>query len=94
MKLLEVHNFSVSFKIDKKTTFQAVKEISFTLNSGDILGLIGESGSGKSVASQSITRLLHDAEVNGSAMYTYGEKSINLTDCDIEILQKMNLPLP
>ncbi len=89
MKLLEVHNFSVSFKIDKKTTFQAVKEISFTLNSGDILGLIGESGSGKSVASQSITRLLHDAEVNGSAMYTYGEKSINLTDCDIEILQKI-----
>ena len=57
MKILEINNLSVKFS-QEGTNFEAVKGISFFLNAGEILGLIGESGSGKSVASQSITRLI------------------------------------
>jgi peptide/nickel transport system ATP-binding protein len=57
LKILEINNLSVKFS-QEGTNFEAVKGISFFLNAGEILGLIGESGSGKSVASQSITRLI------------------------------------
>jgi len=63
--LLEVHNFSVKFKIGKDQYFDAVKNISFSINAGEILGLIGESGSGKSVASQNLTKLQKDAITTG-----------------------------
>lgn len=37
---------------------EAVKQISFAINRGEILGMAGESGSGKSVSALSLTRLL------------------------------------
>ncbi|NNJ54704.1 MAG: ABC transporter ATP-binding protein [Bacteroidia bacterium] len=89
MDILNVHNFSVSFKIDKYTTFQAVKKISFSIQAGEVLGLIGESGSGKSVASQSVTRLLNDALVEGNVFFSHKETQINLTDCSRELLQEI-----
>ena len=68
MRILDVNNLSVKFT-QKEEDFEAVKGISFSLNSGEILGLIGESGSGKSVTSQSITRLIEDAKYAGSVSY-------------------------
>ncbi|QQK08886.1 ABC transporter ATP-binding protein [Miniphocaeibacter halophilus] len=56
-KLLEVKNLSTEFKKDKTWT-RAVDKVSFHIDSGEILGLVGESGCGKSVTSLSIMRLL------------------------------------
>ncbi|HIT89549.1 MAG TPA: ABC transporter ATP-binding protein [Candidatus Merdenecus merdavium] len=56
-KLLEVKNLRSEFKRDKSWV-TAVNDVSFTINSGEILGLVGESGCGKSVTSLSIMRLL------------------------------------
>jgi ABC-type glutathione transport system ATPase component len=53
--LLEVDNLSVRLG---RPPVQAVREISFRIRHGEILGLAGESGSGKSVTSMSLTRLL------------------------------------
>ena len=55
--LLEVRNLSVAFRMDRKTTLDAVKELSFTVNQGETLGILGESGCGKSVSCMSILRL-------------------------------------
>ena len=78
MKILDVHNFSVGFKISEHKTFDAVKGISFCIHQGEILGLIGESGSGKSVASQSITRLLDDAIMDGEVLFNHQDHQVNL----------------
>ena len=43
--ILEVANLSVKFK-SKKDTFDAVKDISFNIEKGKTLALVGESGSG------------------------------------------------
>jgi peptide/nickel transport system ATP-binding protein len=57
-KLLEVQNLRVSFKVDKKTTFEAVKGISFSIPRNATVALVGESGSGKSVSSLAVMGLL------------------------------------
>lgn len=51
--ILEVENLSVEFKKDKKPFF-AVKDVSFEVREGEILGLAGESGCGKSTLSRAI----------------------------------------
>ena len=49
-KLLEVKNLRTEFKRDK-TWVTAVNNVSFSIERGEILGLVGESGCGKSVTS-------------------------------------------
>ena len=55
--LLEVKNLRTYF-INKAGVGKAVDGVSFTLKQGEILGLIGESGSGKSVAVKSILQIV------------------------------------
>lgn len=57
MSLLEVKNLKTYFYIEK-TEFPAVDDISFSLEEGKTLGIIGESGSGKSVTALSIMGLV------------------------------------
>ncbi len=86
MRILDVNNLSVKFT-QKEEDFEAVKGISFSLNSGEILGIIGESGSGKSVTSQSITRLIEDAKYAGSVSYFSNNQCIDLINCSNSQLQ-------
>ncbi|WML27810.1 ABC transporter ATP-binding protein [Neobacillus sp. OS1-33] len=55
--LLEVKNLQTSFDIDG-TDYNAVDNVSFKVMSGQIVGIVGESGCGKSVMSLSIIKLL------------------------------------
>lgn len=57
-KVLEVNNVCVQYStggvLHKGKTQQAVKNVSFSLEKGEILGLVGESGCGKSSLSKAI----------------------------------------
>lgn len=55
--LLEVNNLKTHFQTARGQV-TAVNGVSFTMNKGEIIGIVGESGCGKSVMSQSIIRLL------------------------------------
>ena len=57
MELLEVINLSVTFETDDGI-FKAVDDVSFHIGTGEIVGLVGESGCGKSVTALSILRLI------------------------------------
>lgn len=59
MALLEVQNISKRFKKHKKELL-AVNNISFTVEQGECLGLVGESGCGKSTTAGIIARLIKE----------------------------------
>lgn len=55
--LLEVENLQTQFKLEKDF-IRAVNGVSFSVAEGEILGIVGESGGGKSVTALSIMRLI------------------------------------
>ncbi len=55
--LVEVENLSVKF-VSREATVNAVNGVSFSINPGEVLCIIGESGSGKSVTMRALMRLL------------------------------------
>ena len=57
MKLLEVKNLVVEFP-HRRGTLRALDDISFDIAPGEILGVVGESGAGKSITGASIIGLL------------------------------------
>src|SRR5258707_13266200 len=69
--LLEVKDLNVDY-LASNGTVHAVIDVSFSLQRGEILGLAGESGSGKSTVAYAITRLLRPP-----AMITGGENLSN-----------------
>ena len=60
--MLEVKDLSVRFDTDDGPV-HAVDRMSFTLNEGEVLGIVGESGWGKSVTCMSLMRLLPETAV-------------------------------
>jgi peptide/nickel transport system ATP-binding protein len=67
--LLDVRDLSVRFETDDGSS-HAVDRFSFTLAPREVLGIVGESGCGKSVTMMSLLRLLPPtAHVTGSALF-------------------------
>ena len=67
--LLEVADLSVRFDTDSGTV-HAVDKMSFTLAESEVLGIVGESGCGKSVTAMSLLRLLPEtASISGRARF-------------------------
>src|SRR6187399_1410505 len=76
--LVSVRNLQVNFRIDKNTTFEAVKRISFDIPVNSTVALVGESGSGKSVTSLSMLGLLpkENASVAPESRVMYGGRNL------------------
>lgn len=71
--LLKVENLSVEAK-SKKSFVKLVDNISFSLKEGECLGILGESGSGKSMTCKAIMGLLDkNFRIEGSAVYENGD---------------------
>lgn len=80
-KLLQVKDLRTEFFSSKKSSVTAVDSVSFEINKGEILGLVGESGCGKSVTSLSIMQLLKDTpgKVTKGEIIFEGRNLLNAT---------------
>src|SRR4030095_14543792 len=76
--LVRVRNLRVSFRLDRETTFDAVKGISFDIPKNSTIALVGESGSGKSVTSLAMLGLLppENSIVDPKSQIMYGGRNL------------------
>jgi oligopeptide transport system ATP-binding protein len=77
--LLEVNHLKTEFWLSQRTV-HAVNDISFTIDEGEVLGIVGESGCGKSVTALSLMRLIDTPGhiVGGEVILHDGNKATNL----------------
>ncbi|MFT5505660.1 MAG: oligopeptide/dipeptide ABC transporter ATP-binding protein [Gammaproteobacteria bacterium] len=80
--LLSVSNLSIDFETETGN-LRAVEDISFTVNRGEILGIVGESGCGKTVTALSLMRLLPEptGKISGGQI-RFKEKQIVSASAD------------
>ena len=78
--LLEVKNLQTSFFTDAGEV-KAVNDISFTLDRGKVLGIVGESVSGKSVTAYSIMQILAPTgKIIGGSIILEGEELVGASE--------------
>src|SRR5512146_2102018 len=87
-RLLEVEDLHVHFHTFAGTA-KVLDGISFSLDEGDTLGLVGESGCGKSMTAQAIIGLLPrpPAEVVRGTIRFGGEDLLRKTDAEMRLLR-------
>jgi len=78
--LLDVKNLKTRFNTDDGT-FRAVDDVSFNVKRGQTIGIVGESGCGKSVTSLSIMRLIQKpGTIEGGQVLFKGQDLLKLSD--------------
>lgn len=79
--LMEVDELRVEF-VTRMGALTAVNGLSYSLRRGEVLAILGESGSGKSVAAQAVMRILTSppARVAGGAVRLRGEDLLQLSE--------------
>ena len=82
--LLEIDKLNVDYLVDKGE-FRAVKDVSFNIGRGEIFGLAGESGCGKSTIAYAITRLSKaPAWISGGSIRLDGQDLLRLPERDLQ----------
>jgi len=79
--LLQVKNLATHF-FTEEGVVKSVQDVSFEVNPGEVLGVVGESGCGKSVTSMSILRLVQQPQgriVNGEILFK-GQNILKITE--------------
>ena len=78
--LLEIQNLQTHFPT-RAGLVKAVNDVSFYINEGELLGLVGESGCGKSITALSVMRLISPpGKIVGGSIKFRGEELINASD--------------
>jgi oligopeptide/dipeptide ABC transporter ATP-binding protein len=81
--LLEVRDLKTYF-FTEDGVVKAVDGVDFSVNKGEVLGLVGESGCGKSVSSLSILRLVGTpGKITGGSILFEGKNVLEMTDAEM-----------
>jgi peptide/nickel transport system ATP-binding protein len=85
--VLEIEDLSTSIQLSHSTV-QAVGNVSIRLNAGETLGLVGESGCGKSMLGLSIMQLLpNGGHIVGGSIKLGGRELVGLTDAEMRTIR-------
>jgi oligopeptide transport system ATP-binding protein len=94
MALLSVRDLVVRFRTHDGTVY-AVNGVSFDLDEGETLGLVGESGCGKSVTNLAVMRLLPQpaGKIEGGEVIFEGENLLSLDESDMRDLRGKDIAM-
>lgn len=86
-RVLAVEDITIEYHVDSRS-FRAVDGVSFSVGAGEIVGLLGESGCGKTTTALSVLRLLPaTAKVTSGHWYFRGCDLLNLTEDQLRALR-------
>ncbi|MFZ5967826.1 MAG: ABC transporter ATP-binding protein [Bacillota bacterium] len=87
-KLLQIKDLKISFK-NGKDYIQVVRGVDLDVNKGEIIGILGESGSGKTVSANSIIGLLDGGEgrIDSGEIYFLGTDLLTLKEKEMEMIR-------
>jgi oligopeptide transport system ATP-binding protein len=94
MSLLEVNELKTQF-FTRDGVVRAVDGVTFHLDQGETLGIVGESGCGKSVTALSLMRLIPQPPgkiVNGTVMFD-GQDILKMDDDDVRAIRGHNIAM-
>lgn len=106
MNVIEIKNLSRNFKVAKRngnfmkymfhreySTVEAVKNISFTIQSGELVGFIGPNGAGKSTTIKMMTGILvpTDGDINVLGKVPYENRKANAANIGVLFGQRSQL---
>ena len=82
--LIDIQNLKTHFFV-RGLVAKAVDDVSLTIETGQTLGLVGESGCGKSVTAHSIIQLIPDppGKIVGGSIFFEGENLLSLTEAQM-----------
>ncbi len=85
--LLEVKNLHTEFTTDEGSFF-AVEDVSFVVEKGKVLGIVGESGCGKSVTSLSVLRLIQKpGRIRSGQVLFHGKNLLDLSEPEMRSIR-------
>ncbi|RBI60382.1 glutathione ABC transporter ATP-binding protein [halophilic archaeon] len=91
--LLDVQDLRTEF-VTGQGRIVAANDVSFTLNRGETMGIVGESGAGKSVTARSIMRLIDSpGEISGGRVVFEGEDLLELTEDEMQDVRGKDIAL-
>ena len=82
LTLLQINNLEIEFP-SRKSVLRAVDNVSLSLEKGDILGIVGESGAGKSTVGNALIGLLEPpGQMTKGEIFLDGNRIDNLPDSE------------
>ena len=87
-KVLEIRDLSVQYLTDEATVY-AVDGLNLTIRPGETLGLVGETGAGKTTAALSVMRLLPDriGKISGGSILLDGKEITKCSEADMRLIR-------
>ena len=93
MAILEVKNLNLGFQ-SEDTFRQALYDVSFSLEKGKMLSIVGESGCGKTMSAMSILNLIpKTARITSGKIYFNGENLLTKSQKDLQHIRGSKIAL-
>lgn len=83
MDFLSVQNLNTIYDTDKGPV-KAVQNVSFSINSGESVGIVGESACGKSTLGLSLIRTIPGGTIHSGTIMLDGKSILDLTDAEFD----------
>ncbi|MCC0684786.1 ABC transporter ATP-binding protein [Clostridioides sp. ZZV15-6383] len=80
--LIEIKDLKVYFHTDKGIV-KSVNGVSFNINEGETIGIVGESGCGKSVTAMSLMKLLPTSKIEGGEIIFQGKDILKMNENEL-----------
>ncbi|MFO8036355.1 MAG: ABC transporter ATP-binding protein [Anaerolineales bacterium] len=88
MTMLEVQNLSVSYLTEDQEELNAVENVSFRLEAGRSLGIVGESGCGKTTTILALMRLLPEAgRIKAGRIHFHDKELLQISEADMRCVR-------